>query len=353
MGRVFRLIQHAAAGTIACAALMGCTDTIVERAVNRAVEGAGSRYLNDGGLHLFLCGTGTPLATRGRAGACTAVIAGGRFILVDAGPGSWATIADEGLPEGRLWAVLLTHYHSDHIAGLGEACTNSWIKGRRTPLPVYGPEGVARVVDGFNAAYAQDRRYRIAHHGEANMPPAAGIMEARRIDLPSPGDSAVVAESEELRITAFTVDHTPAAPAVGYRFDYRGMSAVISGDTKRCGNLARHAVGADVLVHEVMAKHLAAAGILHLRALGRKRLAAMAAQATESHTTAGEAAALAQAAGVKRLVFTHISPPLSPLLPDLLMRRLFFDGFETQFNGPVVFGTDGMWIHVKRSAEGR
>ena len=32
-------------------------------------------------------------------------------------------------------------------------------------MPVHGPEGVRSVVDGFNQAYALDRRYRVAHHG--------------------------------------------------------------------------------------------------------------------------------------------------------------------------------------------
>ena len=37
--------------------------------------------------------------------------------------------------------------------------------------------------------------------------------------------------SDGLRVTAFSVDHGPVDPAVGYRFDYKGRSVVFSGDT--------------------------------------------------------------------------------------------------------------------------
>ena len=54
-------------------------------------------------------------------GRCTAVLGGGCFFLVDVGPGSWRGVALQGLPPSQLTAVLLTHFHSDHIGDLGEA----------------------------------------------------------------------------------------------------------------------------------------------------------------------------------------------------------------------------------------
>src|SRR6185295_9758423 len=100
-----------------------------------------------------------------RAGPCTAVLAGGHFVLVDVGPGSWRQVALQRLPRARLDSVLLTHFHSDHIGELGEAVMQSWVSGRRLPLNVFGPPGVEQVVDGFRTAYAFDTQYRVAHHG--------------------------------------------------------------------------------------------------------------------------------------------------------------------------------------------
>ena len=69
---------------------------------------------------------------------------------------------------------------------------------------------------------------------------------------------AQVLEEDGLTITAFLVNHRPAAPAFGYRFDYRGRSVVVSGDTAADASLAEIARGADVLVHEAQANHLVA-----------------------------------------------------------------------------------------------
>ena len=52
--------------------------------------------------------------------------------------------------------------------------------------------------------------------------------------------------------TAFTVDHGAVKPAFGYRVDYGPRSVVISGDTTYSSNLVVWAMGADVVIHEVM-----------------------------------------------------------------------------------------------------
>lgn len=320
---------------------------LVNRATDRVVDTPASRFLDDGDLHLFLCGTGTPLSNVDRAGPCTAVIAGGRFFIVDTGPGSWANIAAERLPAARLSGILLTHFHSDHMGELGEAATRSWIIGRRGPLPVYGPAGVERVVRGFNDAYGQDRVYRTAHHGTKNMPADAGTLAPVRVECAGPGGDAVILDDGGLRIVAFRVDHRPVSPAYGYRFEYKGRSAVISGDTMKCENLVKHSAGADVLIHEAVADNLSRMAVDRLNERGLARLYEMAEDAIEYHTSAADAVDSARRAGVKKLVLTHIAPPVPTALPDIAMRLLFLQGFSADFDGPVIFGKDGMWVHVR------
>ena len=55
------------------------------------------------------------------------------------------------------------------------------------------------------------------------------------------------------RITAIEVDHAPISPAYAYRFDYKGRSALITGDLKYDPVLARAARGVDVMVSEAIA----------------------------------------------------------------------------------------------------
>ncbi|GIT36932.1 MAG: hypothetical protein Ct9H300mP6_08000 [Gammaproteobacteria bacterium] len=43
----------------------------------------------------------------------------------------------------------------------------------------------------------------------------------------------------DLKVTAFEVSHEPVEPALGYRFDYKGRSIVISGDTRYSENIIK------------------------------------------------------------------------------------------------------------------
>src|SRR6185437_16462801 len=125
------------------------------------------------GLHVGLCGSGSPMPDPTRAGPCTAVLAGQRLFIVDVGAGAQKTLALMNLPPPRIEAVFLSHFHSDHIDGLGELMLQRWAGGANVrPLPVYGPTGVDQVVQGFEAAYALDRGYRVAHHGPIVVPPS-------------------------------------------------------------------------------------------------------------------------------------------------------------------------------------
>jgi ribonuclease Z len=235
-------------------------DALIRQFARQALRGTRSDLLDRNRLSVVLCRTGTPAPDRDRASACTAVFAAGQFFLVDVGPSSARKIGLFHLPSAALSGVLLTHFHSDHIGDLGEINTQSWIAGRDHPLPVYGPPGVDQVVAGFMQAYALDRGYRAAGvtgllpHSWPMEPHAVGITGSARST--GSADATVVLNRNGLTITAFTVDHAPVAPAYGYRFDYEGRSVVISGDTAKSSNLIRAAGGADLLIHEALAKHM-------------------------------------------------------------------------------------------------
>jgi ribonuclease Z len=331
-------VLGAGAVVLAAALALGC-QRLVDAQIERSLTRRDASLLASPDLQVVLCGTGSPLPARERASACLAVIAGGEFALVDVGPGAWKTVDLANLPTASLGAVLLTHFHSDHIGDLGEAITQSWIAGRTRPLDVYGPPGTARVVEGLREAYAFDVGYRVAHHGDAWMPRAAAGATAREIALPQdPLGSTVVFERNGLRVSLFAVDHQPVAPAVGYRFDYRGRSVVVSGDTRPSPSLVANARGADLLVHEALQPDLVARSRDVARRIGLERLAKLADDILGYHTSPVEAAAEAREAGVAHLVFTHLVP--SP--PNFLVRRQFVAGVADAYAGEVTLGEDGM-----------
>jgi len=300
------------------------------------------------GLHVMLCGAGSPLPDPERSGPCTAVIAGKDLYIVDAGSGSSRILARTNVPQGQIKAIFLTHFHSDHIDGLGELLLQRWVGGAHaTPAPVYGPVGVEEIVTGFQRAYTLDSAYRVAHHGEQVVPRGGAGGTAVTIPLLGSDESRVVLQSGGLIVTAFTVDHAPVTPAVGYRFDYGGRAVVISGDTAKSANLQRMAEGVDLLVHEALSPELV--GVIHRAAedAGKANLVKITADIVGYHTTPVEAAEIARDAHVGQLLFNHIVPPL-PLAP---LRAAFLRGVDSVFSGPVTLGRDGTFFSLPAGAK--
>jgi ribonuclease Z len=245
-----------------------------------------------GELSVLLCGTGSPLPDPNRASACTVVAAGDRLYVVDSGLSSVRNLLLWRIPLEKIDGVFLTHFHSDHIAELGELRLQTWGAGRRTPLKVYGPPGVEDVVAGFNQAYSHDADYRTLHHGEKFLP--REVVDMVAVPIPMNGATAQVFDDGGLKVTAIKVHHDPVKPAYGYRFDFNGRSVTISGDT------------------------------------------------AYYEPTPVEAARIANLAGAKLLVFTHINPPL----PNFLAERAFLRGVSDVRPNGWLMGRDGTLIRL-------
>jgi ribonuclease Z len=294
------------------------------------------------GLHVAFCGAGSPFPDPTRSGPCIAVIAGRTLVVVDAGTGGARNLQRMGIRAGGVAAVLLTHFHSDHIDGLGELALQRWIGASHTePLPVYGPPGVDAVVAGFNQAYRADAGYRTAHHGEHIAPPAGAGMRAMPFTPPETGQLEVW-NADGLRITAFPVAHTPVHPAVGYRFEYGGRAIVISGDTRRAVAVTEAARSADLLLHEALDANLVGRLTDAAEAAGRPELAKITRDIVDYHTSPGEAAAIAAEAEVKGLVLYHVVPPL--LVPGA--ETAFLRGVPDVFHGTVMVARDGTFTSL-------
>lgn len=266
---------------------------------------------------VVMLGTGTPRPAPDAWGPATAVVVGSRVFLVDAGAGVERRLAAAGLPVDGVTAAFITHFHSDHVLGLSDLIFTSWVMGRARPFPVYGPRGLAQMVEHLYAAFREDIRIRtegLEHESR----------EGYRVDAREIGPG-VVYDSGGVRVTAFLVNHGAWREAYGYRFDGPGRSIVFSGDTRPSEELVRMATGVDVLVHEVQPSDST------LRP-GRRSAAEWARYVREYHTTALQLGELAARARPKLLVVYHNGrrAPDERILADI--RR--------SFSGPVVMAAD-------------
>jgi ribonuclease Z len=295
------------------------------------------------GLHVGLCGAGSPFPDDQRSGPCTLVVAGKRLFVFDAGGGAARNIGRMGFSHGHIEAVFLTHFHSDHIDGLGELMLQRWVSTSNTnPLPINGPEGVEVLVKGLMQSYSMDQQYRVAHHGEATVHAGGFGGIAKPFQLGADG-SVVVLKEGDLEIVAFGVDHSPVHPAVGYRIQYKDRTVVLSGDTVKSAAVQRQSKGVDLLVHEALSPRLVAMLSESAVQAGRLNLKKIFADILNYHATPEQAAETARDAQVGYLLFNHIVPMLPPL-PGL--EAAFLGDAPSIYKGPIRVGIDGDFISL-------
>ena len=200
-------------------------------------------------LRVVVLGTGTPNADPRRSGPALAIVSAGKVYLVDAGPGIVRRVAaahDAGVRELKMEAldrVFITHLHSDHTTGLPDLMLSPWVLDRSAPLTVYGPPGVAAMVDHLTQAYRADVDDRL--HG--NEPINRTGWRTQSVEV-APG---VAYRGDGITVTAFAVRHGDWEHAYGYTFQAAQRRIVVSGDTVPTDEIVRQCDGCDVLVHEV------------------------------------------------------------------------------------------------------
>lgn len=93
-------------------------------------------------LALQVLGSGGPVADDHRAGSSNIVwIDGKARVLIDAGPGSFVRFGESGARFEDLTAILLTHFHGDHVGGLPGLLNAASFSARKEPLLIAGPQG--------------------------------------------------------------------------------------------------------------------------------------------------------------------------------------------------------------------
>ena len=232
-------------------------------------------------MRLTVLGAGTlvPHADRGTPGFV--VNACGENLLFDSGAGTLYRASRAGLNWQELSRLFYTHYHPDHTLDLVSILfAANYAPGaqRGDPLYIYGPAGLEDFYKKISAAWppVEPKGYRLS------------LCEL------APGEA--VEGDAGWKVETAPMEHGDTG-ALAYRVSDGSKSLVLSGDTQYCEALVTISRGADLLVCECSADDR---------------------HSVPGHLSPQGVARLAVESGVKRILLTHVYPPLDP---DELARR--------------------------------
>lgn len=201
-------------------------------------------------IRITAIGTGMPFARRQQASPGWLIETGNgdRFIF-DLGTSSMRNLNALGVPHSLLDKVFLTHLHVDHMGDLTSLLGLGMVRGRFTPLRVWGPSGseprlgTAAFGDAFNRLMAWDVESR---RGVVN---AGTGWKAEFTEFDFSGNGQIVYDENGVTVRSFPAIHCIDGP-VGYRLDWNGLSVVYAGDGKPSRFTVDNSRGVDVLIHE-------------------------------------------------------------------------------------------------------
>ena len=247
-------------------------------------------------MQLTVLGANGTYPTAGRPASGYLVSDGETNLWVDAGPGTFLALCNE-LDPIEIDAVFLSHRHPDHCSDFFALYHSvAYGRARRGRIPVVCPEGLAAALADFlQHPAALDSAFEFVTAGD--------------------GDSVRLGSME---VSMVRTNHPP--PTLAPRITVGDRSVTYTADTGPSDAVASHAAGSDLLLAEASMT-------------GRRGP-----DAYPHHMSGAEAGTMAAAAGVGRLVLTHIPAHEDP---DRVLAEA-----ESEFDGPVALAVPGARMTV-------
>jgi ribonuclease BN (tRNA processing enzyme) len=236
------------------------------------------------------------------------MLSNGAAYVLDCGLGVTDRYAQTGIPFSALKSIFITHHHADHNIEYGPLLIVGWIQGMGLDVHAYGPPPLEQMTDDFLRAYKTTVDFWAE---DLKMKPLTAVA------VQEVAAAGAVMQDDNVKVTAAIVQHPPVTPALAYRFDFKDRSIAFSGDTAPSEAVARLAKGADVLVHETMYVPALEKYIREQIARGRPvKFEPFMAHMHADHTPAEDVGRIAQEAGVKTLVLSHLTPAIDAISDD-------------------------------------
>jgi ribonuclease Z len=300
-------------------------------------------------MKAFVLGSSSAIPDPLRGNTSYAIEIGAEMILFDCGERTTVNLIKSGINPMEVNYLLFTHLHNDHMCDYGNFVISTWKCGRRELLKVFGPEGTKEMSEAtINQTHKVDL-YHMKVYLEKYLPPhvtnrpePTPLVEAEDI-----GEGEVHI-SDRFRLSSRFVEHYNrwGIPSLGYRVDCDEGSIAISGDTSPCKATIELAKNVDVLFHEC--------AFLDEIIQGREM---------KSHSGPSGAGKVAQEAGAKKLVLTHL-PPYTGYPKSLDMASMYLEGWNGEqvwskvvrevakyYDGPIILGSDALPVTVRDSSK--
>ncbi len=295
-------------------------------------------------IDVCLLGTGGMMPLPGRALTSLYVRTGSRALLIDCGEGTQIAMRQAAQRFKPIEAVLITHFHADHISGLPGLLLTLGNEGRTEPLHMYGPLGLERIVSGlrvivpelpFEIVYHEFGMENEAHfecagldadvfpvnHGMACLGYHIELKRTGRFDPEKAKTKGIPVNlwgrlQKGESADGFTPEDVLGAPR-------KGLKLVYATDTRPVPAIEKYAADADLLILEGMfGEH---------DKQERARIS--------GHMMMQEAAEIAKKTNAKQLWLTHYSPATpEPELFEEELKEIFSE---------TVICSDGMFARLQ------
>jgi len=283
-------------------------------------------------MKLWLLGTGTPTPSLRRMCSGYVVQVDDDYLVFDHGFGAHHRLLELGIPATRVSHAFFSHHHYDHMGDYPRLLLTRWDQGagKIGELEVYGPAPLGLITERLIAddgVFGPDLISRTQNQASIDVYRARGGTGPR--PRPHPVIHELSSEESVVRpnwsVRVIPVHHfAPHLVSYGYRLDAGGRSIVYSGDTGPCKALMEAARGCDVLVH--MCHYLSGSAPSKIFA-----------NFTTGHL---ELAELAEQAGVRNLVISHVTEQFDrPGMREQVIRDM-----GRIYGGNIFFGEDLMEI---------